>query len=158
MNARFTIAILVVVAALLVLVSSAVKESSKPVVTVDELVQSRTPRSHLRLGARVADSEIRYETQPAFKLFFTVADIAKIGETLPVVYAGIRPDTFQPGRDVILEGDFDGSSFQAKVLLTQCPSKYKPPVPTSGSPERRSTPDENAHRQHDGAVPYGDAG
>jgi len=44
-----------------------------------------------------------------------------------VEYAGIRPDTLQPGRDVILEGHYAGGVFQATVLMTQCPSKYEPP-------------------------------
>lgn len=44
---------------------------------------------------------------------------------MPVVYRGVMPPTFQGGRDVLLEGNYDGTKFVATVLMTQCPSKYE---------------------------------
>jgi len=46
-----------------------------------------------------------------------------------VVYRGLRPDMFSAGRDVIIDGSFEGGSVVANTLLTQCPSKYEAPSP-----------------------------
>jgi cytochrome c-type biogenesis protein CcmE len=48
---------------------------------------------------------------------------------VPVVYRGLKPDMFGPGRDVLIDGDYIGGSIQAAKLQTQCPSKYEPAVP-----------------------------
>ena len=53
------------------------------------------------------------------------------GNTIPVVYRGAVPDTFQEGNPVVLEGSLDaGGVFQAKNLMVKCPSKYTPTVAT----------------------------
>lgn len=46
--------------------------------------------------------------------------------TLAVRYAGVIPATFKAGSEVIVEGDLgtDGT-FEAKTLMTKCPSKYR---------------------------------
>ena len=54
----------------------------------------------------------------------------KGGESLPVVYRGVVPDTFESGRDVVVEGRRDAAGvFQADVLMTKCASKYEPDSP-----------------------------
>lgn len=147
-NYRFLGAIVVVALAISWLVYSAVQASAKSVVTVKALVEEGSPASSIRLGARVADNDISYQTSPSFELQFSVVDPPvdsspknfngeapreKVDTKIPVVFRGMRPDTFQAGRDVILEGDFDGQTFFADTLLTQCPSKYEAPIaPGSG--------------------------
>lgn len=130
---RFVIAVFVVVIATTALVLSAVENSAKAVLTVQELVHSPHQRQGIRVGARVTDEEISYQTDPKFLLEFSVQDIAQGGKSLPVRYEGIMPDTLKAGRDVILEGDYDGTSLVAKQLLTQCPSKYEVPLPGAGA-------------------------
>lgn len=46
---------------------------------------------------------------------------------LPVVYNGAVPDTFKAGAEVIIEGNIDNATkaFQARTLMTKCPSKYE---------------------------------
>ena len=45
---------------------------------------------------------------------------------IPVVYKGLVPDAFKPGAEVIVEGGMNGAGhFDAKTLMTKCPSKYK---------------------------------
>ncbi len=47
--------------------------------------------------------------------------------TLPVVYTGVVPDSFEPEADVIVEGTLDESGvFNATRLLAKCASKYNP--------------------------------
>ncbi len=129
MNSKFFIAVVVVSVSLIVLIYTAVAKTSQAVVTVEELVSEGVSRQNVRLGARVADSEIKYQTEPSFMLQFLVRDIHQESRRIPVVYKGVMPDTLKTGRDVILDGNFDGQQFVASSLLTQCPSKYEPPKP-----------------------------
>jgi cytochrome c-type biogenesis protein CcmE len=124
---RFYVACFVIVVMLGVLVYSAIDESKREVVTVDA-ISSQADRDGVQLGARVADNSIEYTTSPSFLLRFNVRDITGSENVIPVVYEGIMPDTLKSGRDVILEGNWRGGVFQASKLLTQCPSKYEPPV------------------------------
>jgi len=53
--------------------------------------------------------------------------ISEDGESLPVVYHGVVPDTFKVGSDVVVEGHLNlAGIFQANTILTKCPSKYVP--------------------------------
>ena len=105
----------------------------------------------VRVAGRVSALPINYETLredgsgSVLKLSFTLQDppakkgkgepaeaeqSTSTGPTIPVVYRGVKPDMFAPGRDVIIDGNFEQGTLQATKLLTQCPSKYEPPSPT----------------------------
>src|SRR5690606_19121203 len=88
----------------------------------------------VRLGGKVADLPVQYVVEPEFELRFMIEDSVPEGESpaesvarVPVVYRGVKPDMFAPGRDVILDGEYVHGEFVASSLLTQCPSKYEPP-------------------------------
>ena len=42
-----------------------------------------------------------------------------------VDFTGAIPDTFKAGAEVIVEGGMKEGQFQAKTLMTKCPSKYQ---------------------------------
>ena len=139
MHKKFVIAVCVIVLALGALITSATTSTAKSVVTVTELVSTKAQHKDIRLGARLTADEIDYQVEPELKLQFRVHDIISEDDTyekksavaqasIPVLFEGIMPDTLKPGRDVILEGTYDGERFHATSLLTQCPSKYEPPV------------------------------
>lgn len=136
MNVRFFIIGAVFFAVLGVLVFQATKTSSAVVFTPTELVQKGTAQKlyRIRVGGRVADKDINYQLEPEIQLSFFINDPTNPSDTLPVVYKGLKPDMFAPGRDVILDGDLIGGTIRATKLLTQCPSKYEPPVPTKSDP------------------------
>lgn len=124
-----------VVIAVGALVSTAVQQTAKPVVTVQELIGEKAARTNVRLGARVADAPIAVEKGT---VRFSVRDIVaeETAESqIQIAYQGALPDTLRSGRDVILEGDFDPGAhrFTARVLQTQCPSKYVPPSDVGGA-------------------------
>ena len=92
----------------------------------------------VRLAARVAPAEIKYQVEPEIILDFLAEDPPKKTSTaqkvdsqhpLRIVYYGIKPDMFAVGRDVIVDGEYRSGTFFASTLLTQCPSKYEPPKP-----------------------------
>ena len=47
-------------------------------------------------------------------------------ESVPVVYAGVVPDPFREGREVIVSGELKRGTFMAErdSLITKCPSKF----------------------------------
>lgn len=151
MQKRVLAAALIIGSTIAGLVAAAVSTSAVPIETVDQLLHpaagSALPSAGkgIRIGARVAEGQIDYTTSPTpprFKLAFKVRDIVVPASQINVVYYGIMPDTLKAGRDVILEGSYDGSTFAATDIKTQCPSKYEPPVPgakdaSAGYPESK---------------------
>ena len=55
-------------------------------------------------------------------------DLAHQDDTagVPVSYRGIMPDMFFEGREVVVEGRYDGHGLAARQVMTSCPSKYEP--------------------------------
>ena len=78
-----------------------------------------------KVGGRVVPGSVRFD-QRTLDLRFTVMDIAT-GETrFPVHYQGPLPDTFQEGRDVVVEGKYTkAGTFEASTVLTKCGSRYE---------------------------------
>lgn len=93
---------------------------------------ANTPINRIRVAGKVADLPIDYRVEPTIELRFSIEDPgtgAKKPGVVPVVYNGVKPDMFASGRDVIIDGDFEGGTLIATKLLTQCPSKYQAPNP-----------------------------
>lgn len=82
----------------------------------------------IRVGGRVAPSSIEYSASPLVLKFY-IQDKDSPKGSIQVVYNGVKPDMFEAGRDVLVDGDFKAGVFTAAKLLTQCPSKYEPPSP-----------------------------
>ena len=81
--------------------------------------------SGVRVGGRVVPGSVRYD-QKTLDLTFRVVDIATGQASFPVHYNGPLPDTFQEGRDVVVEGRYrPGGTFQATTVLTKCGSRYE---------------------------------
>jgi len=83
----------------------------------------------IRVAGRVSADTISYQLAPEMKLAFRIEDPEHPTGTVPVVYRGLKPDMFAPGRDVIIDGAYTDGVLVASKLLTQCPSKYEPPKP-----------------------------
>jgi cytochrome c-type biogenesis protein CcmE len=97
----------------------------------------------IRVAGRVADLPIDYRVEPIVELRFSIQDppekkddsaavtMAEVpaAAVVPVVYQGVKPDMFAPGRDVIIDGHLENGQLVAVKLLTQCPSKYEAPKP-----------------------------
>ena len=77
----------------------------------------------VRVNGQIVPGSVEQEPG-GFTLRFTIAEE---GESLPVVYQGVVPDTFQVGGNIVVEGSIDsGGIFQATTLMPKCPSKYVP--------------------------------
>ncbi|HLJ62352.1 MAG TPA: cytochrome c maturation protein CcmE [bacterium] len=117
-----------IVLSLAYLVYGGIQQGATYWVTVGELEQRApgTATDRVRLGGTVAPGTIRWDAAHRH-LRFVVTD----GQhALPVTYAGVVPDIFAEGRQVVVEGSLDRSgTFDATTLLAKCPTKYNPADP-----------------------------
>ncbi len=101
--------------------------------TIGEVKAGAAGSSQVRVVGKVVGGTIDYDAKSMI-LRFTMADG---GETMPVVYKGVLPDAFMADADVIVEGRYvAGQPFEAKELLTKCPSKYE--AADSAVPQQQS--------------------
>ena len=90
--------------------------------TPSEVVASAEPGRSYELTGKVVDGSVEREGE---RLRFAVRD--RDGSTsVPVSYAGVVPDPFREGREVIVSGKVEGETFVAErdSLVTKCPSKF----------------------------------
>ncbi len=60
-------------------------------------------------------------------LRFTIIDTTDRDASLPVVYHGPVPDTFEVGSEVVVEGQYTSDGiFEATAIQTKCASRYLP--------------------------------
>lgn len=79
----------------------------------------------VKVGGRVAPGSVRFD-QRSLDLRFEILDIQQGTTRFPVHYNGPLPDTFQEGRDVVIEGKFtQAGTFEATTVLTKCGSRYE---------------------------------
>ena len=93
---------------------SASSEAAKP----SELQSGRS----YELTGKVVDDSVRRDGE---SLRFRIRDRDGT-ESVPVAYAGVVPDPFRGGREVIVSGELQRGTFVAErdSLVTKCPSKF----------------------------------
>jgi cytochrome c-type biogenesis protein CcmE len=90
--------------------------------TPSEVLADGETGEDYKLTGRVVDGSIeRRQDGLAFEIRDRDGDTA-----VPVDYAGIVPDPFREGREVIVTGEMRGETFVAQEdsLVTKCPSKF----------------------------------
>jgi len=92
--------------------------------TVSELLAKGPSAENLglRVGGEVIPDSIQWNPRD-LRLRFRIRD----GESsLQVDYQGVVPDSFKPGKEVVVEGKYtvDGL-FKATTIMPTCPSKYE---------------------------------
>ncbi|MBW3630835.1 MAG: cytochrome c maturation protein CcmE [Gemmatimonadetes bacterium] len=79
----------------------------------------------VKVGGRVVPGSVHFD-QRSLDLRFTIVDIENAQTQFPVHYNGPLPDTFQEGRDVVIEGKMAATgTFEASTVLTKCGSRYE---------------------------------
>ena len=123
---KVAIGMVVIVAAVAYLLLSGTTASAVYFLTVPEVQQQLSAlqqASHpIRVAGQVTADPIQWDVRHLSLAF-------RIGEgeaSLPVQYTGVKPDMFQAGVSVIVEGRMgqDGV-LHASILMTSCPSKYQ---------------------------------
>ena len=132
MHKLFVTSIIVTVILGGLLIFQASRGNTSTVLTPSDLIPKSISETlpRIRVGGRVSAEAIQYKTSPRTELRFSIyAPNSEIQKPVPVIYHGLRPDMFTPGKDILIDGEFRGGVIYASRLLTQCPSKYEPQSP-----------------------------
>jgi cytochrome c-type biogenesis protein CcmE len=134
---RFLIGATFIALAVSYLVYAGIRETSVYYLKIDEFAahQAELTGQSLRVAGRVRHGSIQWNAR-TLDLAFALGGFGVAGtpepEPLAVEFNGILPDMFAEGRDVIVEGTYEGGGrFVARTILTSCPSKYEPEAPAS---------------------------
>ncbi len=129
-QSRFAAGAVVLVGIVGYLAVTGMKDSMMYYYTPDELAAKVTADPTARelgakVGGRVVPGSVKFDAR-TLDLRFTVVDIASGKTTFPVHYNGPPPDTFEEGRDVVVEGRLNAAgTFEATNVLTKCGSRYE---------------------------------
>ncbi len=120
----YIIALVLFVSSIGFMVYSGLNEGSVYFLNVSEALASpHEEEGSIRLFGNVGSFT---KNQSNNSVEFILIDAEMPSQTMTVVYTGVIPDTFETGAEVILEGTRNTvSSFEAKSLMTKCPSKYQ---------------------------------
>ena len=95
--------------------------ASAQYLSVEELLAQGPSDQMVRVSGLVLGETIDWDPQ-RLVLRFEMADESG---SIPVMYEGVRPDMFQDGAQVVVEGKHSSNGmFEANSLLLKCPSKY----------------------------------
>jgi len=123
-HVKLSVGVVVMVISIAYLILSGATGSTMYFLTVPEVQQKLTSLKGepIRVSGKVTADPIDWDLRNLSLGFVMGDDQARI----PVRYIGVKPDMFQKGVDVIVEGRIghDGV-LAASVLMTSCPSKYQ---------------------------------
>ena len=122
----YIIALVLFLSAVGYLMYSGLTENSLYFLNVSEaLAAPQEKLMAVRLFGTVAERDLA-PLEGASGVHFRLEDKDNKAQTIVVRYKGAVPDTFKPGAEVIVEGAIEhGGAFNAKTLMTKCPSKYQ---------------------------------
>lgn len=141
-KSRFLIGATLIALAVSYLVYAGIRETSVYYLKIDEFAEKKAALAgqSLRVAGRVQHGSMDWNARTldlrfalgGFPAGDKAAGAATTTESLAVEFNGILPDMFAEGRDVIVEGTYEGGDrFVAHTILTSCPSKYEPEAPGS---------------------------
>lgn len=126
-NIKFLFGIAVMLGTIGFLVWTAVDQTKMYMITVSEFLSAGDAYANatVRIAGKVAPGSMQWNGAKR-DLQFTIVDMAGQGGEVKVHYTGLLPDMFAEDRDVVVEGPYTASSpFEARSVLTSCPSKYQ---------------------------------
>ncbi|MBI5035126.1 MAG: cytochrome c maturation protein CcmE [Chloroflexi bacterium] len=126
---KFLIGGLLILGAIAYVTISSFQSNAIYYLTLKELNAQRSAivNQPVRVNAPLDKSTIQFDDK-TLTLKFNLKDDNLV---LPVVYKGVKPDTFEQGESVVAEGKLGADGvFVASTILVKCPSKYESDVPT----------------------------
>ena len=94
---------------------------------VDEVAKQSTAwqNKRLQLHGYVVPGSIKKRMNHDVQKLEYKFQIENCGATAEAYFAGVVPDTFKDGAEVVLKGQLHGQQFQASEVMAKCPSKYQ---------------------------------
>jgi len=135
-KARFLVAALLLVGAVVYLMYTGVQKSAVYYLTIEEFLAKKETLANegIRVAGRVTPGSVTKKmTAAGEELNFRLGDFKTDGDgggdakSVAVYFVGVTPDMFKAegGSDVIIEGKYRGGVLHAQSVLTSCPSKYE---------------------------------
>ena len=121
---KFVIGGLLILGAIAYVTFSSFQSNAIYYLTLKELDVQRASMvgQPLRVNAPLDKSSIQFDDKSLILQFNLVED----NFVLPVVYKGVKPDTFEQGESVVAEGRLGADGvFQASSILVNCPTKFE---------------------------------
>jgi cytochrome c-type biogenesis protein CcmE len=106
------------------LIYTGVRDTMTYYLTVPEVLAKplKSPEEVVRVGGNVYSDSVKWDAKD-LRLYFKMGDEKA---SLNVDYRGVVPDSFKPGREVIIEGVYRGEGkFIATTIMPKCASKYE---------------------------------
>jgi len=126
---RFFVGATLIALSVSYLVWAGIRTTSVYYFEMDEFLATESAHAgeDLRVKGWVRDGSIDWDARTNALRF----DLARQDGSGPVrvEYDGILPDMFAAGREVVVEGRYDGTGLAARQIMTSCPSKYEPEAP-----------------------------
>lgn len=117
---------MVVVSVVGYLIYTGIRDTMTYYLTVSEAM-AQTPDNRnqtLRIGGSVSPGSVAWDPKN-LRLQFVIQDNQGDKNGITVDYSGVVPDSFKPGREVIVEGVLTGNGmFKAHTIMPKCASKY----------------------------------
>ena len=114
----------VVLSLVVYLIYTGFRETMTYYLTVSEVLakSSELRDQTIRVGGNVSTDFIQWDAKD-LRLLFKIEDDQA---SLEVDYRGVVPDSFKPGREVVVEGKYSGEGqFIASTIMPKCASKYE---------------------------------
>jgi cytochrome c-type biogenesis protein CcmE len=129
---RAVLSVVAIIGATTGVLYTTVSKGAQTYATVDEVMvnPSNFYGKTMQLHGFVVDNSIEQKRGGAHEYRFKI----KAGDhSVTATYAGIVPDTFKDGAELVLTGKLGEAGFHATNMTAKCPSKYEaagPPPPT----------------------------
>ena len=123
-NRQVAVAVGVILVAVVYVLITGMRDTMVYYYTVSEVAaqEATLTGEPLRVAGVVVPGSIQTDATGLVHSFV----IEEGGETMPVIYRDIVPDTFQDRAEAVVEGTLDADgTFQATFLMAKCPSKYE---------------------------------
>lgn len=123
-NKKVLIATVVVIAVMVFLIVSGMQGNTGRYLTIEEALAGSQQDSgkYIQMEAKVVPTSVKWDPKKPELIF----DITDGKQSINVTFYDVKPDNFESGYPVIVEGKFTApGKFLAEKVLVKCPSKYE---------------------------------
>ena len=134
---KTVITLVVITGAMAVLIGSGLKNNTGSYLTIKEAlaIQESSAGEYIQMEGYLKEGSTVWNPE-SVTLEFTLTNNK---DEIKITYNGVKPDNFDSGYPIIVEGQFNaGSRFNAEAVKVKCPSKYEAESEEAKSEEAKS--------------------
>lgn len=125
---KFILVISIMLGAFGYLMISGFNNSKTYYMTINEVTASadkgKLGKQNLKVSGKLVGQSVKWDPSKTELKFEMISEDQS--EIMPVLYKGVKPDNFNDGIDVIVDGKYTVEQvLLAEKVMTKCPSKYE---------------------------------